>query len=92
MAVSPTTSGHHGFRRLFRSRELPQFQQQEAGPCCEHPGERFVSGNGAIYGAITANTITDSGNGALHYCDTALAAAPASTGFYTMISYREVSY
>jgi Tfp pilus assembly protein PilX len=49
------------------------------------------SGNGAIYGSITANTITDSGNGALHY-DRNTATAPASSGFYTMISYRELSY
>ncbi|MGA8872458.1 MAG: collagen-binding domain-containing protein [Candidatus Acidiferrales bacterium] len=49
------------------------------------------SGNGAIYGAITANTITDSGNGALHF-DRNTKSAPPSTGFFTMISYREVSY
>ena len=52
--------------------------------------ERRPPGNGEFYGSITGNTITDSGNGSLHY-DKNTAAVPPSNGFYAMISYRELS-
>jgi hypothetical protein len=48
-------------------------------------------GNGNWYGAILANNITISGNGFFHF-DRNASLAPASNGYYTLISFREVPY
>jgi hypothetical protein len=50
------------------------------------------SGNGSIYGALVGNTITDSGNGAIHF-DTALSVASTqSNGNYQTIAFRQLPY
>ena len=48
-------------------------------------------GNGAWYGSIVASTMVIGGNAFFHY-DTNAALSPASNGYFTMISYREVPY
>jgi hypothetical protein len=48
-------------------------------------------GNGAYYGSLVGGTISITGNGAFHF-DRNAAFAPPSNGYYTMVSYREVSY
>jgi hypothetical protein len=50
-----------------------------------------LHGNGAWYGSVVGSAITISGNGAFHF-DRAAALQPPSTGYYSMISYREMSY
>lgn len=49
-----------------------------------------VAGNGAINGAITGKTVTFSGNATLHY-DTQLAAATASSPYYYVKSWIELT-
>jgi hypothetical protein len=48
-------------------------------------------GNGNWYGSILANTASIGGNAFFHY-DKASALAPLNNGYYTMVSYREMSY
>jgi Tfp pilus assembly protein PilX len=48
-------------------------------------------GNGNWYGALLVSSISISGNAFFHY-DRNAALSPQSNGYYTMISYREVSY
>lgn len=48
-------------------------------------------GNGNWYGSILAGQMTIGGNAFFHY-DRNAALAPINNGYYTMISYREVSY
>jgi hypothetical protein len=50
-----------------------------------------LQGNGAWYGSVVGSTISIGGNGAFHF-DRAAALQPPSTGYYSMISYRELSY
>jgi hypothetical protein len=49
------------------------------------------TGNGAWYGAILGAQVSIGGNAFFHY-DRNVALAPQSNSFYTMISYRELSY
>lgn len=49
------------------------------------------TGNGAWYGAILGSTVSIGGNAFFHY-DRNIALAPLSNSYYTMISYRELSY
>jgi hypothetical protein len=49
------------------------------------------TGNGAWYGAILGSQVSIGGNAFFHY-DKNVALAPQSNGYYTMISYRELSY
>lgn len=48
-------------------------------------------GNGNWYGSILASTMNLTGNAFFHF-DRNAALSPVSNGFYTMISYRELSY
>jgi hypothetical protein len=48
-------------------------------------------GNANWYGAILASTISIAGNGFFHF-DRNASLAPASNGYYTLISFREVPY
>ena len=48
-------------------------------------------GNGNWYGSMLASTMSITGNGFFHF-DRNAALAPNSNGYYTMISYREISY
>lgn len=48
-------------------------------------------GNGAWYGAILGSTVSIGGNAFFHY-DRNIALAPLSNSYYTMITYRELSY
>ncbi len=50
-----------------------------------------LQGNGAWYGSVVGSSISIGGNGAFHF-DRAAALQPPSTGYYSMISYREISY
>lgn len=50
-----------------------------------------VSGNGDVYGRIIGQTLNWSGNGKFHF-DKNSALAPQNSGFYTLISFRQVSY
>jgi hypothetical protein len=50
-----------------------------------------LHGNGAWYGSVVGSTISIAGNGAFHF-DRAAAQQPPSNGYYSMISYREISY
>ncbi len=50
-----------------------------------------LHGNGAFYGSIVGGTMTINGNGAFHF-DRNSALSPPSNGYYSMISYREISY
>ena len=49
------------------------------------------TGNGNWYGSIIGSTILIGGNAFFHY-DRNSNAGPLNTGYYTMVSYREVSY
>ena len=49
------------------------------------------TGNGAWYGAILGSQVSIGGNAFFHY-DKNIALAPLSNSFYTMITYRELSY
>ena len=48
-------------------------------------------GNGNWYGALLGSTLTIGGNAFFHF-DRNAALSPQSNGYYTMISYRELSY
>jgi hypothetical protein len=48
-------------------------------------------GNGNWYGSIVESTITVGGNAFFHY-DKNSKLAPASNGYYTLVSYREIGY
>jgi hypothetical protein len=48
-------------------------------------------GNGNWYGSILGAQMTIGGNAFFHY-DRNAALAPLNSGYYTMVSYREVSY
>jgi Tfp pilus assembly protein PilX len=50
------------------------------------------SGNGNFYGAMIGNTITDSGNGAVHYDRNVTAATIQANGNYFTLAFREVPY
>jgi hypothetical protein len=49
------------------------------------------TGNGAWYGSIVASTISIGGNAFFHF-DRNAALSPLNNGFYSMLSYRELSY
>ena len=49
------------------------------------------SGNGAWFGSMLGSTMSIGGNAFFHY-DRAAALAPTNTGYFTMVSYREVPY
>lgn len=50
------------------------------------------SGNGAVYGAMIGNTITDSGNGAIHYDRNVQVATIQANGNYITLAFRELPY
>ena len=50
-----------------------------------------LQGNGNFYGSIVGSTISIGGNGSFHF-DRNAALQPPSNGYYTMISYRQISY
>ena len=50
-----------------------------------------IVGNGAYFGSIVASSMSITGNAAFHF-DRNSALAPPNNGYYSMISYRELSY
>ena len=50
------------------------------------------SGNGAVFGAMIGNTITDSGNGAIHYDRNVTVASIQANGNYITVAFRELPY
>jgi len=50
------------------------------------------TGNGAIYGAVIGKTLAYSGNAAFHFDQSIQLYNSSSTGYYTRIAYRELTY